>query len=536
MMNRLQIPYSTTNSHSKIVLDYIANSIKLDAFITTQASYHNIEDIITAKAKQPINKVALVNALSEQHLTSPQAVLANIAMLEQPNTFTICTAHQPNIFTGHLYFVYKIAHAIALAAKLTKLYPTYNFVPIYYMGSEDADIAELNHINIASETLTWHTTQQGAVGRMVVDEALVALIDNLEKQLAHAPHTAEIIKQLRNCYALGSTIQHATLQLVNYLFGSYGLVTLIADNALLKQQMIPVFTNEILHQTSHQHVLKTNSALAQHYIPQATSRPINLFYLKGNIRNRIELTYKDISQGENIYEVHNTDIKFTQQEILKEIAQYPEHFSPNVILRALYQETILPNIAFVGGGGELAYWLQLKGVFDYYKICYPMLVLRNSFLLATNAQLQSWQKLGLSTEQLFNPLVQLQNDYTLTNSTNTLNTFAQAAAITTIYTELTKQVAAIDVTLQKHTKALLQKQLNKLKALDKKLLRAEKRNLTEALQKIAKSRNLLFPQHNLQERYDNIVPYYATYGKQIINDIITNSEGLTQQFSLLTLP
>ena len=525
------IPYSQTNSFSTIVNDYINQSPQLQPFYTAPPTINNIINAVATKTFTQTNRIKLVSAFTNAYLNVAitTAVQQNIEALLQPNTYTICTAHQPNIFTGHLYFIYKIVHAIALANELNNATNTYKFVPIYYMGNEDADLEELGELNLPTETLHWATNQTGAVGRMVIDDNFLQLIKRIEGEFGTLNYCNEIVTLIKNCYTINTTIEAATFALVHQLFGSYGLLILNADNATLKATMHTVFSNDLLHNTSYKIVQKTNEKLAQFYKVQASGREINLFYLKNNIRERIE------KNANGNYIVVGTNLTFTQSEMLTELQNNPQHFSPNVILRGLYQETILPNAAFIGGGGELAYWLQLKDLFVQYQIQFPILVLRNSFVLLTGKQHNSWHNLGFSTTQLFEPTINLHNIFTQLHTTNTLTTTTEQLTITALYDQLSNTAATIDVTLTKHIQSLKTKQLNKLKQVDKKLLRAEKRNMTTALHKINTVKNKLFPNNNLQERYDNIIPYYALYGKQIIDIIYQHSIVTDSKFCVLTI-
>ncbi len=525
------LEYTATQSFNKIVNDYVTQAADLKPFYEYEVNYEGVEKAIAAKQLQKIDRAALVTVLQNAygHMPLSAACTTNMELLLQDNCFTICTAHQPNIFTGHLYFIYKILHAIKLAENLKAKYPAQYFVPVFYMGSEDADLEELGHVNILGDTLTWHTTQKGAVGRMIIDETLVELIHTLEGRFLHYDFGNEIMALIKKCYTKGHTIQEATLQLVNELFGQYGLLVLIADDALLKSQMIHVFKNDILYHTSSKIVEQTSVAIAKHYKSQAHSREINLFYLKGDIRERIELAKN------NLYEVVNTDISFTQEALLQELETHPENFSPNVILRGLFQETVMPNIAFIGGGGELAYWLQLKALFHHYKVPYPILVLRNSFAIVTDQQEKDLEKIGFTIKDLFKPDFDLETAFVKAHTQKIIQLQKEIVAVEKIYADIKIQTAAIDASLNDHVETLKVKQLKLLAALEKKMLRAEKRNHKDGIAKIHKIKNLLFPNKGLQERVDNIIPYYAKYGKSLIEELYQASLTLEQQFCVLKL-
>lgn len=527
--NSLRIPYRQTGAFSKIALDYIEQSGQITSFAAHPASEQGILNAIEARKQFPTNRDILADELQKQYsgISTAEKVKTNIELLRKDNTFTVTTAHQNNIFTGPLYFVYKILHAVKLAESLKFSYPQYDFVPVYYMGSEDADQAELNHIFLGGKRHEWKTAQTGAVGRMKVDKELLDLIDSVKGQLGVLPYGDEITDILAEAYSPGRTIQEATFRLVNSLFGEYGLVVLVPDNVELKRQMITVFEDELLNQNSSVIVQQTGEVLEKAgYKIQASPREINLFYLNEDSRERIEKV-----SGE--WRVVNGEKWFQQNELLKELREKPEWFSPNVILRGLYQETILPNIVFIGGGGETAYWLQLKSLFEHYKVPFPLLVLRNSFLIVE----QKWQekilRLGFSIEDFFAPEQELTNRLVKRESENNLDISAAISDVADVYTRIAKETEAVDRSLVQHTEALKVNASKKLKELQKKLLRAEKRKFTEQQQQIKSIKGTLFPADGLQERHDNICWYYAKFGKEVISQLYKYSLSLEQEFVVL---
>jgi bacillithiol synthase len=522
------VSYEATGYFSKIVLDYIVGAGTVKPFYAYEPSVKGIESAIAERAFE-CNRSLLVSVLKQQYETvdSSDKVKDNIDSLADAGTFTICTAHQPNIFTGHLYFIYKILHAIKLADYLSEALPQYHFVPVYYMGSEDADLEELGEVTVDGSTYNWQTKQKGAVGRMLVDDALLKIIQAIAGQLLVQPHGASMIELVNKCYAKGNSIQKATFMLVNELFAEYGLVVLLPDNAKLKQVMQPVFADELLNGASAAIVTATSAQVQKNYKVQAQPREINLFYLLDDIRERIELR-------EGKYHVLNTSISFSKEAMLGELAQYPERFSPNVILRGLYQETILPNMAFIGGGGELAYWLQLKALFNHYKVPFPVQVLRNSFMVIEEKIGEKIEQAGLTDADLFKTETVLLNALIKRESTAQLALTNEKETLATYYQQLKITAGNIDVTLQKHVEAIGAKAQQKVEALEKKMLRAEKRKFETEQRHIQFIKNGLFPAGNLQERVDNFMPYYARYGPEFIRQLYACSPVNQPVFTILT--
>ena len=522
------ISYQQTGYFTKIVADYLSANNSIQSFYQHPFTLDGIKAAIFERNKFNTNRKLLVDALEQQYadINTSEKVKQNIKALLSEKTYTICTAHQPNIFTGHLYFIYKIIHTIKLAEKLTNELPDNIFVPVFYMGSEDADIEELGEVTINGEKYEWQTKQTGAVGRMIVDEALLKILKKIKGELLVEPFGEEIINLLENCYTKGTTIQDACFALINNLFAKFGLVVLLPDNAILKKEMLAVFEDDIFNNTPYKTVTKTAEKFSEHYKVQAQPREINLFYLRDNIRNRIIAEKK-------VYKVNDTGIQFTPEELKKELNEYPERFSPNVILRAIYQETILPNIIFVGGGGELAYWLELKDLFHQNNVPYPVLILRNSFLLIDKKINALINKLSFSYIDIFKNETELVNDIVSKNSGHKLSLEKEKDQLAKLYQNIKIPVKEVDETLLKHVESLLAKALHRLQLLEKKLLKAEKKKFEVEQQQVKKIRSVLFPKNQLQERVENFMPFYAKHGKEFIHILYENSLHIEQEFCIL---
>ncbi|HYE54935.1 MAG TPA: bacillithiol biosynthesis cysteine-adding enzyme BshC, partial [Chitinophagaceae bacterium] len=522
-------PYQQTGYFSSIVVNYLDESPPLRNFYEHSASIQGIEAAIERRKAFPTDRNLLHDVLQEQYqgIQTSNKVLQNIAQLKDENTFTICTAHQPGIFTGNLYFVYKILHAIRLADHLSEKFPGYKFVPVFYMGSEDADLDELGHIHLNGEKLSWDAQQKGAVGRMKT-KGLEKLIQRIEGQLSVYPYGSELIALLKRCYLESPDLQTATFKLVNALFADYGLIVLIPDNRRLKSVMQSVFEDDLLQETPSRLVHESVKQLDEAgFKVQAHPREINLFYLQDQLRERI------IRNGSG-YKVHDTTLRFSVDELKHALQQQPEAFSPNVILRGLFQETILPNIAFIGGGGELAYWLELRGLFRHYKVPFPVLILRNSFLFVEQEWKKKMQKLGISETDIFLPEQELFNRLVKKETTNQLSIAGQITQVQQTYAELREISSKVDRSLVDHVSALETKAVNRLRELEKKLLRAEKKKFEDQQRQLKAIRQALFPNNSLQERVENFLPYYSKWGKEFLHIIYQHSAPLHGNFEVIT--
>jgi len=516
------LTYRQTGYFSRLITDYLDQAENLSPFYSYPANAEGLRSALEArKAGKPVDRATLVSQLEEQYagiadvFGDAPKVRENIASLARPNTFTLCTAHQPAIFTGHLYFVYKILHTIRLAEWMAEQYPDHHFVPVFYMGSEDADLEELGQIALGGEHLVWETKQSGAVGRMST-KGLDKLYHRIDGELSVQPYGRQLMALLKEAYLESPDIQTATFKMVHRLFAEWGLIVLIADKAAFKKQMIAVFEDDLFRQEPSRIVGESIDRLSKSYDIQANPREINLFYLKDDLRGRIEKVGDE-------YKVHGSALVFTEAGIREELHRFPERFSPNVILRGLFQETILPNLAFIGGGGETAYWLELKGLFDHYRTPFPVLVLRSSFQLVEKQWMEKMERAGFGVEDLFRDEQDLMTELVKRDSTQTLSLEEEIAVANQYYESLKALARPVDPTLEEHVAALQVKAIEPIRLLEKKLLKAEKRKFGEQQRQIHQVKEALFPHGNLQERIENILPWYALYGPGIIRQLYAHS-------------
>ncbi len=523
------VPYADTGYFSHLVTDYLKDDPNVQQFYHYRPDSEGLAQAIAARAQYPVNRQVLTDVLKKQYAKLPKygKTEENIELLQQENTFTICTAHQPNLLTGYLYFVYKILHAIKLAEELSAQYPDKNFVPVYYMGSEDNDLEELGTFRFRGDKYVWDGAgQAGAVGRMNT-ASLKPLLNDLFKVFGPPGKNCDNLQNIvTTAYLKHKTVGAATQYLVNELFGRFGLVVLDPDEADLKRLFIPVMRDELLQQSSLPVITQQVEKLGANYRIQAHPREINLFYLLDGLRERIE-------KAGDKWLVVNTDIQFSQEELLKDLNENPGRFSPNVMLRGLFQETILPNVAFIGGGAEVAYWLQLKTLFEHYRVAYPVVLLRQSVLWSNEAHTKLRQEMELSVPELFKEDDQLSRDYVSRHTSGEWKTEQETAEIEQIFARLQQKVTSLDPTLTQAAGAALTKMKYQLKVMETKMLRAEKRKMDVQLARIARLKAGLFPKGSLQERVENFAEYYLEYGPTFFDVVKQGIEPLRAQFLVI---
>jgi bacillithiol biosynthesis cysteine-adding enzyme BshC len=526
-MDAQYIDYDETRCFSSTVNRLLSREEKIKPFINQFPDLKSFEKIIFER-KFNGNRTELVEVLKNQYqnLNTSELVLQNIESLKNHNTFTITTGHQLNIFTGPLYFIFKIVTAINLAKNSKAAFPDKNFVPVYWMATEDHDFEEINHTFLSGKKIEWENNKAGATGRLNTKTILQALND-YKGVLGISENAEKLSEIVSKAYANDKTLSEATRYLANELFSEYGLVIIDADDKILKSQFKDIIERDIIQQHSFKNIEESNKKLADINIQaQVNPREINFFYLTDNLRERI--IFED-----GKYKVLNSDISFTEEQLKKEIKENHERFSPNVVMRPLYQEVILPNLAYIGGGGELAYWLQLKSNFDFYKVDFPLLILRNSAMIADEKSVAKLHKLNLAFADSFKATEDLKKEYVESHSAHTLNLKVEGEELHTIFEKLKIRAAKIDPTLKPSTEAVEARLKRAIDSLEKKLMRAEKRNFSEAINDIDKLKNQLFPGGGLQERKENFGLFYVKYGEDFIPQLIKYFKPLDFKFTIL---
>jgi bacillithiol biosynthesis cysteine-adding enzyme BshC len=378
---------------------------QLSDFISKPFNRNNLYEQARKKSDSflPENREVLVTSLQDQYSTFPpnQFVNKQIQRLKDKNTVTIVTGHQPVVFGGPAYTMYKILHVIRLCEELNAEQQEIHFVPVFWLAGEDHDFEEMRSMKLFHSEIGLDEKLGGAFGRYPF-----APIEELKEQVASFFQHSESneIDDLLNNYK-GATIVEATQSLFHYLFGDNGLIVLDPDRKELKHLFSPIMAEELRNQRAFNAMdADKDRFLASGLKAQAHPRAINLFYLGDYSRQRIEQVEADFFiEGKG---------GIQQPDLLEELKTHPERFSPNVILRPLYQEVLLPNVCYVGGVGELAYWLQLSPVFKAYDIVFPLIQPRCSIAIIEKRWEKKLSRSGLAMEDFFRPLERIKSERT----------------------------------------------------------------------------------------------------------------------------
>ncbi|QQR86268.1 MAG: bacillithiol biosynthesis cysteine-adding enzyme BshC [Flavobacteriales bacterium] len=520
-----RISYAATGRFAPIVLDYLNDDERLREHRQYAFSKEGLMQAVAERQFPAHARQQLVAALARQYsgLQPHEAVRATIDRLANDGTLTVTAGHQLCLFTGPLYVPLKIMNTVRLARDLSS-WTGRAVVPVFWLASEDHDRAEVDHAWLHGKKVEWTGIAGGAVGRMKL-QGIGAVLDNAIALLGKGPFAEEIEGHLRAAYTEDRTLTEATRHFINAMFGRYGVVCLDGDDPHLKRQFTPVLGEELLNQVTARTVQYANAKLGEHYSEQAHVRDINLFLLGEGRRDRI-------SVEDNGYSVSGEARKHSADELVGLSQQAPELFSPNVLLRPVYQETVLPNVAYIGGGGEVAYWLQLRWLFQGMRVPMPVVVLRTSAQLMSRADVDRLKELGLAPSDLFAPLDTVNARLASSLSTIDTDLSIEHTELSAFYSKLAARAKGIDPTLEASVLGEGQKALKGLESVGGKFVRAAKRDQELALSRLAKIHERFLPGGALHERRDNFLPWYVEHGPALLDRLLA-IDPLEKQMTIL---
>lgn len=532
----------TTSNVQRFALEQVPLFSSLDRGITARADYllpfltpppdlEAIQRQVKIKSRNYQNRAALIQIVEQEYAGLPLSPLLqkNLELLKEESTFCVTTAHQPLLFGGKIYFLLKALSTIKLANTLSIEMPGIQVVPIFILGTEDHDLEEVRHVQVFNETLTWNPEASGPVGRMSLSN-ISELINEVKRLVGDLPHSAWVISLLEKSYSAGTTFGQATRYFLHYLLGEMGLIVLDLDTPVAKASMKFIFKQEIKTKISNLLVSKTIQELnAAGVKTQANPRPINLFYLQTGLRTRIEE-----EQGGVFHALH-TDLHWTEDQLNELIDEQPETISPNVIIRPLFQEIMLPNLVFVGGGGELAYWIQLGRLFSHFDLAMPILKRRHSGWLIDESSHHRLDRLGMTISDFFKPLDETTRNFVISHSPEASDFSQEKEDVIQALQSVRSKLQHVDATLERSYESAETQILKQLEVLEVKLVRGLKNKQEQEVQSIRNLYSKLLPEGQLQERHDSIIPWLARYGMPLVQTLLKEFDPLKSELVVIDL-
>lgn len=506
-----KLDFTEIPSIPQLIKDFL--NVKFEQFQEDRFSLENFTAKIAAKSESfsKSKRENLVAVLSSQLNTIPlsESQQNNLQFLAETNTFTVTTGHQLNLFSGPVFFVYKILQTIKTADYLSKKFPNHHFVPVFWMATEDHDFDEINHFSTDKNYYEFNAQSGGAVGKIVIEDQ--NFFSGFEEEFKDEVFGTELILLLKKSFKKGVTLASATRELVNELFSAYGLIIIDGDEKSLKAEMKEVFSDELLEQSLYHSSKTAIDHLTDLYGKvQVNPREINLFYLT-DTRDRIEF---DGSK----YQIVDKNITFTTEEIMSELENFPEKFSPNAVMRPVFQETVLPNIAYIGGNAEIMYWLELKDYFAKIDVPFPILIPRNSMLWLPEKTFRKLDKLNLNIKEYFQDFSLLIKDQFLNNNKILAEITSAKNVLVQQFADLKMEAGKTDITFHNLVEAEETRQLKSFGRMEKRLLRAEKIKEKELLERLENLFLEIHPGKTWQERIYNFSVFYRELGADFIKE------------------
>lgn len=522
------LSFTEAGFFSKFDTDFAQKKDILQSFQSYTSDLNGLEEAAKNRSKYNIDRKLLVDVLERQYSTLDitPANKGAISALTDDKTFTITTAHQPVLMTGPLYFIYKAISVITLARKVNDHLPECRVLPVMVIGGEDHDKEEIDHLHLFGKTVQWSTDQSGPCGRFHLND-IQSAIDELQDILGDSPRAGELKAMIESSFTIERNYGQAMQHFVHQLLGPYGLIVINMDDPQLKRAFIPILKDEIINQTSQRLISDTQKVIEEAgYKPATFLRDINVFYLGEQYRERIER-----EGGQFI--VQNDGPTFTAESIVEAIEKHPENFSPNVNMRPLFQELILPNLAYVGGGGELAYWTERKAHFDHYNMHYPVLIRRDSAVWLDKGMVKKMEKIGLGFSDFLEDVDAIIAKYVEREAENEIHIDDEIKAISDLLDQITEKGSIIEKTLKPAFEAESKKILKSIDQMAGRMVREEKKSHEVTINQIRQIKEKLFPEGHIQERYDNFMTFYLKYGRSMFEVLLDQFDPLRSELKII---
>ena len=468
----------------------------------------------------------LAEILREQNLSSGcgPRTLQNIEALEKDNAYAVVTGQQVGLFSGALYTIYKALTAIKLAEKLSQR-ASAPVVPIFWLATDDHDFAEINHIDLLDQTgelrrISYDDHPPEArvpVGGLKFSAEIDACVDALDEMTPPSEFKPEILSMLREAYQPGRTFAEAFSLWVTHLFSAHGLVLIDPSHPDLIAMAQQPLEREIGEGSplSRCAMQASERLIKKSYTPQVRQQEgkLNLF-LAEHERRPIHLA------GDG-FMVKDPERRFTRDELVETARETPHVLSPNVLMRPLVQDTILPTVAYVGGPGEIAYLAQLRGAYEEFEIPMPVVYPRKGFTLVERHIGSSLEALSLSIQDVWGGLSEKRNALAAEEVPASLQR-ALAGAAESLERDLEvvcREATAMDGSLGQTADGVRRKIQHQLSVLEGKVIQAAKRNQKIVGGKLTKLENTLYPNRHLQERVLNVTPLLMKYGFSWLDEL-----------------
>jgi len=510
----VEIPIFNSFYKNPILLDLFKKDSNLSSFHNGTELSHIDRDFLEKRDISIENREVLYQVISSQYSKTGLKIPENLKAIKNKGVFTITTGHQLCVFGGPQYFIHKIISVITIVENLKLKFKDFDFIPLFWMASEDHDFQEISSLNIFNKNLSVVKEDGKGVGKLnpeIFSPILESLKDLFKNDFR--------FKNLESIFSASLNQQNwanATRYWISKVFEKENLIVIDADDVKLKKLFLPVFKNELEKQFIYNSVENTNNKLRSlGYEPKINPRVLNLFFLEDKKRHRIIFE-------NNVFKIGDSNLKL--EEILSLLNSSPEKFSPNVLMRPIYQELLLPNLVYVGGPSELVYWSQLKKSFDQVDINFPILILRDHFNWMSEKSYKQWKNLGFSDDDLaINPDTLIKN-YVLNSNNETFDFKIENELLDKLFQNLLDKAKGVETTLEPSVNGTIKGMKSDLEKIKNKFLKALKNKEELKKNQLNKISSQLHVNNKLTERIDSFIPMYVRNEKEYIKTLKSCSQ------------
>lgn len=530
----------------KIFRDYVRDFERVGQFYS--GDFHSLENIF-AKVPEIRNKyhhrTQVTEILSEQNRRygCGERSLENIRKLGEETTFAVVTGQQLGILGGPLYTIYKTITALKLAGELNRRFTGFHFVPVFWLEGEDHDFNEVNGITFLNQENSPVRTQYlphgkppeknvGAVSEIIFDDFLSTFLQNTEEGFSDSEFRKPLFQIIRQYYLSGVSFNDAFARLMNYFFEDSGLVFVSAHDIRLKKMLTPIFQHEIQNYPRiSQLMIERSAELEISYHAQIKANALNLFCFHKGGRYHIQ-------PREEGFALKGIRQQFSTEELLRISTDTPELLSPNVALRPLCQDTILPTVAYVGGPSEIAYFAQLEPLYKLFGVTMPIIYPRASATIIEPKVGKILEKYELDLGDIFEGYEHVSKHVLeMISEVNIEELFTDASTrIKDLIGEMKFGLQYIDPTLQGPLDSTQEKMESILAVLKAKASAAQQTKHETALRQLQKINHIIYPNNNFQERELTVLYFMNKYGLGFVKWLIDELKPDAFQHQLLWLP
>lgn len=525
----MYINFSDIPGHQNLFLDYLYEFENVADFYANdfrnRESYLKTFKNVTESRESLSSDVAEIINRQYVNLNPSNLTKQNLKKLSDKKTLTILTGQQLGIIGGPLYTFYKIITAIKLSRFLSERYDDYNFVPVFWLEADDHDFNEVRSVKIINEDNSILTVGykeeieeddlKQSVGLIKFDGSINDFFDNLAISLKETEFKSKLLEELKNFYKVGRTFKDAFKDLLFNYFDDYGLIIFDPQDSEVKTLLKPIFKKEITDFRNHtEQLVHVSATLEELYHAQVKVKPVNLFL-------RVDEGRYSIEPVENEYRLRRKRKSFTQEQLLELLENEPDKFSPNVLLRPICQDYLFPTAFYIAGPSEIAYFAQIKPLYDIYNITQPMIYPRSSATILENSISNSLEKYSLTINDIFFDINAVKKRIINSIEESSVDEIFSGIEnqIEVTFDQLKEKLLDVDKTIADSSNRYRDKILGNINELKSKAEKAQQKKYEVTLRQIDRAAIHLFPNSNLQEREINFVFYANKYGEEFLKKI-----------------